>query len=535
MATLSTYVCAEYVFLDAWGVPRSKVKVVPNKTSIALEELGDWNFDGSSTGQAPGEDSEVIIKPRAIYSDPIRGPPHVLVMCDNWTPTGEPLPSNTRFLAAKVFDAAPAEVPWFGIEQEYILFKDGAPLGWPKNSARNGQKGGPVVQLGFPGPQGPYYCSAGADVAFGRNIVEEHLMLCTLAGLQISGINSEVTAGQWEFQVGPCVGIDAGDQHQMARYLLARVTEKHGVVVSYEPKPVVGVNGSGAHTNFSTLNMREANNALDKYIIPAVEKLGKRHAEHIANYGEGNEARLTGHHETASIDKFSWGVANRGASVRIGNQTASDKKGYFEDRRPAANMVGALCHPARALTRARAGPLLGHGHDLRYVPSGRQVRGHLAPASEPHNGPPPQLAAQTGGRREQREQVRGAPRVAGGAQVDGPRVKVRGTQGHRGAQARLPQRQLGGRVGAVGGSRAAQGDFAGKPKVQGRGRQEEGRLRGHHVKREQSHSQNTLHFTTRPPHHWHIYMARHDWRFPAAASSPSSRSPVAVSRSRKSS
>jgi glutamine synthetase len=125
----------------------------------------------------------------------------------------------------------------------------------------------------------------------------------------------------------------------MARYLLARVTEKYGVVVSYEPKPIIGDwNGSGCHTNFSTKNMREAENGLDKFIIPAIQKLGKRHQEHIFNYGANNELRLTGKHETASMESFSYGVASRKASVRIGNDTAKFKKGYFEDRRPAANM-----------------------------------------------------------------------------------------------------------------------------------------------------------------------------------------------------
>jgi len=349
------HVCVEYVWLDANQEARSKTKCIPNKESIVLEDLSDWNFDvrplhghckkanrpvvqGSSTGQAPGDDSEVMITPRALFSDPFRGAPHCIALCDCYTPLGVPIPTNTRALAAKVFAEQSGEVPWFGIEQEYVMFKDGTPLGWPQNNARHGQSGGPSVMLGYPGPQGPYYCSAGADVAFGRKIVEEHMMVCVQAGLQISGTNAEVMPGQWEFQVGPCVGLDAGDQHIMARYLLARVCEKYGVVVSYEPKPIVGFNGSGCHTNFSTLRMRETEGALEKYIIPAIEKLGKRHAAHIANYGAHNEQRLTGHHETASIDKFSWGVANRGASVRVGNDTAKKGLGYFEDRRPAANM-----------------------------------------------------------------------------------------------------------------------------------------------------------------------------------------------------
>lgn len=282
----------------------------------------------------------VIMIPRAMYTDPFRGAPHVICMCDNYGPKGDPVPSNYRYVAAKVFAEKPQEVPWFGIEQEYFLFKNGAPLGFPTSSpATAGEWAGPTATFGFPGPQGPYYCSAGADVAFGREIVEEHLLKCMIAGLQVSGTNAEVCPGQWEFQVGPCIGIAAGDQHLMARYLLDRVCEKYGVVVSYEPKPIQGdFNGSGCHTNFSTKNMREDKNGLDKYIIPCMDKLAKRHLQHIYNYGSGNEKRLTGHHETSSMHKFSYGVASRKSSVRIGNETAQKKKGYFEDRRPSANM-----------------------------------------------------------------------------------------------------------------------------------------------------------------------------------------------------
>jgi len=218
------------------------------------------------------------------------------------------------------------------------MFKDGAPLGWPKSVARSTGPS-PAWQLGYPGPQGPYYCSAGADVSFGREIVEEHMMKCLVAGVTISGTNAEVMPGQWEYQVGPCVGIASADQHTLARFIMARVAEKYGVVISYEPKPVPGDwNGSGCHTNFSTKNMREQPDGYTKYIVPAIESLGKHHAEHIARYGEHNDQRLTGHHETASMHQFSWGVASRKCSVRVGNETAQKGYGYFEDRRPAANM-----------------------------------------------------------------------------------------------------------------------------------------------------------------------------------------------------
>nr|GLL35311.1 glutamine synthetase cytosolic isozyme [Ipomoea trifida] len=320
-------IIVEYIWIDGTGLGlRSKARTIP-KAVKDPSELPKWNYDGSSTGQAPGEDSEVILYPQAIFRDPFRRGNNILVMCDAYTPAGEPIPTNKRYNAAKIFNHPDvvAEEPWYGIEQEYTLLQKDVkwPLGWPVG--------------GFPGPQGPYYCGIGADKAFGRDIVDSHYKACLYAGINISGINGEVMPGQWEFQVGPSVGISAGDEVWVARYILERITEIAGVVLSFDPKPIPGDwNGAGAHTNYSTKSMR--NDGGFEVIKKAISKLGLKHKEHIAAYGEGNERRLTGRHETASIDKFSWGVANRGASVRVGRDTEKEGKGYFEDRRPASNM-----------------------------------------------------------------------------------------------------------------------------------------------------------------------------------------------------
>jgi glutamine synthetase len=301
----------------------------------SADELRVWNYDGSSTEQAPGADSEVLIKPVALFDDPFRGKPHKLVMCEGFHPvTKEPVKGNNRAACKEAMDKAAALKPWFGIEQEYTLFKPGEeiPLGFP-------DKGEPKR------PQGPYYCGSGDAVAFGRKIVEAHYKACCAAGLTIAGINAEVMPGQWEYQVGPCEGIDSGDHMWIARYIMQRVCEENGVAVTFDPKPRSGDwNGAGCHTNFSTLPMRDPNNAGDKegqaydLILKAIEKLSKKHDEHIAAYGEGNERRLTGAHETAPITQFSSGVANRGCSIRIPRDADTEKVGYFEDRRPASNM-----------------------------------------------------------------------------------------------------------------------------------------------------------------------------------------------------
>jgi len=123
----------------------------------------------------------------------------------------------------------------------------------------------------------------------------------------------------------------------VSRYMLNRISEKYGYAVELHPKPVKGDwNGSGCHTNYSTEPMRKEGGLA--VIKKAMEALAEKHAEHMAAYGENNRERMTGAHETASYDKFSFGYADRGCSVRIGRDTEAAGKGYFEDRRPASNM-----------------------------------------------------------------------------------------------------------------------------------------------------------------------------------------------------
>lgn len=326
----SDKIMAEYVWADAVGNLRSKTRTLHPKKAESVETLPKWNFDGSSTDQAPGDDSEVILKPQRIFRDPFHprddGVDNILVMCDTYTPAGEPLPSNSRAVAAAAFEGKEGEEVWFGLEQEFTLFNmdQRTPLGWPQN--------------GFPTrPQGPYYCSVGPENNFGRHITDSLYRACLYAGIEISGTNGEVMPGQQEYQVGPCVGIDAGDQLMMSRYILQRICEDFQVYCTLHPKPIVDGdwNGAGMHTNVSTKSMRETGGI--ETIKKAIYKLGAKHAEHIAVYGEGNELRLTGKHETASINDFCYGVANRGASIRIGRDTEAEGCGYFEDRRPSSN------------------------------------------------------------------------------------------------------------------------------------------------------------------------------------------------------
>ena len=310
---------AEYIWIDG-AEPTSKLRC---KTKIVKkgEAPPVWGFDGSSTNQASGHSSDLVLKPVFICHDPVRGGEDKLVMCEVLHTDMTPHVTNTRAALVEVAAKYAKHEMWFGIEQEYTFFDGIKPLGWPDN--------------GFPAPQFGYYCGVGADEVFGRPVVEEHMEACLRAGLKLAGINAEVMPAQWEFQIGPASPLEASDHLWVARWLLYRIAEDHGVSATLNPKPVKGDwNGAGAHTNFSTKAMRESLDAC----IAAAEALRERHALHIANYGHGIEERLTGKHETCSYRDYKYGVSDRGASVRIPWQVALDKKGYIEDRRPCANM-----------------------------------------------------------------------------------------------------------------------------------------------------------------------------------------------------
>jgi glutamine synthetase len=309
----------EYIWLDGYKPTqslRSKTKI-EGDFSGKLEDCPNWSFDGSSTEQAPGGSSDCILKPVYICKDPQRKDAY-LVMCEVLDSTGKPHESNGRALIEDDDNDF-----WFGFEQEYFLWdpETNKPLGFPAG--------------GYPGPQGPYYCSVGAKNAFGRDIVEEHLDACLDAGLNVEGINAEVAAGQWEFQIFAKGAKEAGDEIWVARYLLERIGEKYGVSINWHCKPLgqLDWNGSGMHANFSNTLLRTAGSEdVYKKILEAFRPVV---AEHIAVYGADNDQRLTGKHETASIHDYSYGVSDRGASIRIPLYTVQKGwKGYLEDRRP---------------------------------------------------------------------------------------------------------------------------------------------------------------------------------------------------------
>ena len=322
-----------YIWLDG-SQPTSKLRyktrVIEYLEEPSIENFPIWNFDGSSTNQSEGGDSDLILKPVNCFLNTIDGDGY-LVLCEVYNHDDTPHDTNERAKLRNLLDKGGAKYePWIGFEQEYVMFKGNTPLGWPK--------------YGFPAPQGPYYCGVGTKQIYGRELAEQHREACLAADLMYYGMNAEVMPAQWEFQMG-YRGIKSedgnvlkiSDQTWIARWILHRLSEEYNIHISLENKPVSGDwNGSGMHSNFSTNEMRDKNKGMI-IIEDAIKKLQKEHNKHIPHYGDKLEERLTGEHETAHISAFSAGIANRTASIRIPRTVQDRGYGYIEDRRPGAN------------------------------------------------------------------------------------------------------------------------------------------------------------------------------------------------------
>ena len=312
----------EYIWLDGCNNLRSKIRVIKSDVQLNVETLPLWNFDGSSTNQANSDgNTEVILKPVKIYKDKYKHisnatETYFFVLCETYNIDGTPHSTNSRHHAKQIFDAHLDEKPWFGLEQEYFMYTN------ENNRIHKEHSNG-------------YYCGISLS-NIQRKIMNEHLNYCIETGLIISGTNAEVSPCQWEFQIGPCEGIESGDQLIMARFFLERIAEKYNASICYEPKPKENTNGSGCHINFSTSKSR-CKNGLD-YIYKYIENLRQCHSEMNEVYGKNNHLRLTGKHETSSYELFTYGVGTRNTSIRIPNETNKNKYGYLEDRRPGANI-----------------------------------------------------------------------------------------------------------------------------------------------------------------------------------------------------
>ena len=308
----------EYVWIDGYNPEpnlRSKVKIT-DKTIFNIMDVPEWGFDGSSTKQAEGYSSDCYLKPIRLYSGGLGDT--IYVLCEVMDSRGKVHETNDRAkLGKEDFDF------WVGFEQEYFIRS-----GHHKNILG--------FEKGIIDPQGKYYCGVGGQMV-GRSLTEEHLDMCLNYGIGIEGTNAEVALGQWEYQIFAKGKITAADDLWMSRYFLYKIAEKYGYQIELHPKPIIfgDWNGSGLHTNFSNKRMREKGG--EEYFNSIFKVFESRAKVHIENYGSDNDLRLTGKHETQSIDKFSWGVSDRGASIRVPKSVGETWKGYLEDRRPGSN------------------------------------------------------------------------------------------------------------------------------------------------------------------------------------------------------
>ncbi|CAH1645861.1 unnamed protein product [Spodoptera littoralis] len=323
-------ILATYVWIDGSGINMRCKDRILDCVPYSPDAAPNWAFDGSSTGQATTDNSDTTLKPAAVYRDPFRADPHVIILCEVLLGEAQkPAATNHRTFCNDLCEAHKAEEPWFGLEQEYTMVDiDGWGLGWPKGG-------------GFPAVKYQYsYCGVGAKYIAGRDLSEAHSKASLFAGCDYEGSNGEVMYACWEWQVGTTMGIKAPDDMWMTRFIMSRIGEDYGIDVTYHPKPFGHLHpGIGMHHNFSTKKMRTAPGGY-AFIEECIKKLEKNHMKHMRAYGNDettNRMRLSGRFETAPFDKFSWGVANRKASIRLQRHIKKKDKGFMEDRRPGGD------------------------------------------------------------------------------------------------------------------------------------------------------------------------------------------------------
>ena len=311
----------EYIWLDAKQNFRSKVKV-NNGKPYELNDISTipiWNYDGSSTGQAEIQDSEVLLHPKKVYTHSMLTNFPVLVLCDTYNPKTDLRTSH--YDAELVFKKYKDNLPMFGLEQEFFML-DTITRDIPEKKNKVAQ-------------HGEYYCAIGPQCARTRPYVLDVMYTAIQLGIQITGMNYEVAPGQAELQV--CnIGLDACYDLLMVRYLLTRLGERYKIIPNFEPKILNDENGSGCHINFSTLEMRSMTNVkeLHQTIQSMCKNLEQDHNIFINEYyGSGNKERLSGTCETCSFKEFKIKKGGRNASIRVPNDG-----NYFEDRRPSSNI-----------------------------------------------------------------------------------------------------------------------------------------------------------------------------------------------------
>jgi glutamine synthetase len=313
----------------------TKVKTIELKNTYApikltLADIPIWSFDGSSTGHivptSSNANTEVILSPVKLYDHPFPTESiKYLVLCDTYDINSVPNKFSTRANVINTFLTNSNLIPWYGLEQEYVFM----------NALNDGIYGWDMTNPALWPQQNDHYCGLSIYCKKLRPIVEDHYNRCLKIGINISGFNAEVMPSQWEFQIGPSVGIDAADDLVTARYILERLAESNDLYINYHPKPLPNYNGSGCHHNFSTTQTRQLNaDTCRAFYSLLFEKFNAKHEETMKYYGANNTLRLTGIHETSNMTNFTYDIGTRHTSIRVPVNTYT----YFEDRRPAASI-----------------------------------------------------------------------------------------------------------------------------------------------------------------------------------------------------
>jgi len=348
---------AEYIWVGGRGNVRSKTRTLTRKPE-SPDDCSIWMFDGSSTAQATEAESDVYLVPRRVFEDPIRGPPHVLIVCEAVVHSMEPAAGNYRADATEAMVKYAGTDAWFSMEQEYSLNKAGK-MGHDEAGTKFACQPYAFDDDGNCGEEENFYCGVGGlNVLEGhRFLVDDHYALCMASGIKIQHANLGVAAGSGCFQIGPCRGINIGDHLVAARWLLKVASEKYADMfyISFNPQPVQGRHGNGVNISFSSRQTRGEGG------LQVVEKccraLGRKHKETLQCYGTGHDERLTGKNQTCPADEFRFGVADMTASVRIPRNVAVTGRGELCDRRPAGD-----CDPYRAagIIMSVCGDVLGN-------------------------------------------------------------------------------------------------------------------------------------------------------------------------------
>ena len=220
---MTTRTPVEYIWVDSLGEVRGKTRILRNNEG---KTIPPWRFDGGSTGQGVVSDSDCILSPVRVYSADNMT---IIALCEVMKPKGDPHVTNTRARLEDEVSSDEEEIV-LGVEQEFTISHLGGSAFFPSLNS----------------DQGNSYC---LPTNIGENLVKMHMEMCLMYKLEYDGFNSEVTYGQWEYQIGPSHPMKVADDLIVSRYLLKRIFAYNNIGITFDPKPFDDYNGAGCHIN----------------------------------------------------------------------------------------------------------------------------------------------------------------------------------------------------------------------------------------------------------------------------------------------